>query len=117
MTWGFFLENMIMIPHAFLLELSYTKTQTPKEDQESVLSNTFPGSLLIGGNIINDNRRITVLEKLPNILVTTMNMKLATYNRLLGGDIIYGENVIRLRFDSKTDELTEVFIHHNFKDR
>ena len=37
--------------------------------------------------------------------------------RIIGGDIIYEKNIIRLSFDQKTREMNAVYIHHNFKER
>ena len=46
-----------------------------------------------------------------------MQASLGTNSTIIGGDIIYEQNVIRLSFDSKTKKLKSVFIGHNFKDR
>jgi hypothetical protein len=89
----------------------------PKKDKESELKETFRGQLFIAENLINDKRKIEQLKKMENCTVTASQATLGSYSMLIGGDIFYEKNVIRLSFDSKTSELKEVFIHHNFKDR
>jgi len=88
-----------------------------KIDRENELTETFQGQLFIAENFINDKRRIEDLEKLQNCTVTVSEATLGSYSTVLGGDIIYKENIIRLSFDQRTNALVEVFIHHNFKDR
>jgi hypothetical protein len=88
-----------------------------KEDRQSELTETFKGELYIADNFINDKRTLEQLQKLKNCSVTTSSVSLGSYTSLIGGDIIYLQNIIRLSFDKKTSELKAVFIHHNFKDR
>jgi len=89
----------------------------PQNDRESELTETFKGQLYIAGNYINDNRQIDKLQDLENCSVTVSEATVGSFSTIIGGDILYGENVIRLSFDRKTKELIAVFIHHNFKDR
>lgn len=88
-----------------------------KEDRRDELTGPFKGELYIAGNYINDKRTPGQLQQLKNCRVTTSSISLGSYSSLLGGDIIYMQNIIRLAFDGKTSELKSVFIHHNFKDR
>lgn len=88
-----------------------------KRDKREELSETFAGQLYIADNYINDKRTIEELKHLKNCSVTVTQVSLGYYSKIIGGDIIYGENVIRLAFDSNTTELIAVYIHHNFKDR
>jgi hypothetical protein len=88
-----------------------------KEDRKNELTDTFKGQLYIADNYINEKRTIEQLKQLKNCRVTTSTVSLGSYSYLLGGDIIYEQNMIRLSFDKKTNELTSVFIHHNFKER
>ena len=89
----------------------------PKEDKQSELTETFKGQLFIADNYINDKRTIEQLQQLKNCSVTIDQASLGSYSTIIGGDIIYEQNIIRLSFDRKTKELKSVFIHHNFKDR
>ena len=89
----------------------------PKEDRQKELTETFNGQLIIADNLINDKRQITELQALKNCRVTVDQVVLGSYKAIIGGDIIYQQNIIRLSFDKRTNELTSVFIHHNFKDR
>ena len=89
----------------------------PKEDRQSELTEPFKGQLYIAENYINDKRTLEQLQQLKNCSVTTSSVSLGSYSSLIGGDIIYLQNIIRLSFDRKTSELKSVFIHHNFKDR
>ena len=86
-----------------------------KEDKQSELTEAFKGQLYIADNYINDKRTIDQLKQLKNCSVTIMNASIGSYSTILGGDIIYEQNIIRLSFDIKTTELKAVFIHHNFK--
>jgi hypothetical protein len=88
-----------------------------KEDRQDELTEPFKGELYIGGHYINDKRTPEQLKQLENCSVTLSIARLGSYSSLIGGDIIYMQNIIRLMFDSKTKELKSVFIHHNFKDR
>lgn len=88
-----------------------------KEDRENELTEPFKGELFIADNFINDKRTIEQLQLLKNCSVTRSYVSLGTYSYPIGGDIIYLQSVIRISFDKKTNELTDVFIHHNFKDR
>ncbi len=88
-----------------------------KEDREIKLSEPFVGQLIIADNIMNDKRKVEQLNNLKNCSVTINKVNLGSYSRILGGDLIYQQNVIRLSFYKNTKELTAVFIHHNFKDR
>ncbi|MFD2920199.1 hypothetical protein ACFS6H_10795 [Terrimonas rubra] len=88
-----------------------------KRDKREELSETFAGQLYIADNYINDKRKIEELKHLKNCSVTVDQASLGYYSKIIGGDIIYGENIIRLTFDSNTTELKAVYIHHNFKDR
>lgn len=94
----------------------YRDTDT-KEDKQSELTEPFKGELYIADNYINDKRTLEQLQQLKNCSVTTSTVSLGSYSSLIGGDIIYLQNIIRLSFDRKTNELKTVFIHHNFKDR
>ena len=88
-----------------------------KEDRQSELTEPFKGELYIADNYINDKRTLEQLQQLKNSSVTTSSVSLGSYSSLIGGDIMYLQNIIRLSFDRKTSELKAVFIHHNFKDR
>jgi hypothetical protein len=89
----------------------------PKEDKQSELTETFKGQLFIADNYINEKRTIEQLKQLNYCTVTVSQASLGSYSTIIGGDIIYEQNIIRLLFDRKTKELKSVFIHHNFKDR
>ncbi len=89
----------------------------PKKDKQSQLTDTFKGKLFIADNFINDKRTIQQLQQLKNCSVTISQVSLGAYSTVIGGDLIYQQDVIRLSFDSMTRELTSIFIHHNFKDR
>ncbi len=89
----------------------------PKEDRRKELTEIFKGQLYIADNYINDKRTIEQLRQLKNCSVTTSTVSLGSYSYPLGWDIVYEQNIIRLSFDKKTSGLTDVFIHHNFKDR
>lgn len=88
-----------------------------KADRQSELTEPFKGELYVAGNYINDKRTIDQLHELKNCNVTVSMVSLGSISSLIGGDIIYQQNIIRLSFDRKTNELKAVFIHHNFKDR
>ncbi|MEJ8843999.1 hypothetical protein WG954_16520 [Lacibacter sp. H375] len=88
-----------------------------KEDKQSELTEPFKGQLFIADNYINEKRTIEQLQQLKNCSVTVSQASLGSYSTIIGGDIIYEQNIIRLSFDKKTKELKSVFIHHNFKDR
>jgi hypothetical protein len=88
-----------------------------KADRQDELTGTFKGELYIAGNYINDKRTLGQLQQLKSCRVTTTSVSLGSYSSLIGGDIIYLQNIIRLAFDRKTSELKSVFIHHNFKER
>jgi|CXWL01.1.fsa_nt_gi hypothetical protein len=77
----------------------------------------FSGQLYIGENFINDKRTISELQTLKNCSVTLEEVVWGTYRTIIGGDIIYKQNIIRLSFDPQNKELTSVLIHHNFRDR
>jgi hypothetical protein len=119
--------NRLQLPADFMgYEYSTTKPSVGiklyrdkdrKEDRQSESTEPFAGELFIADNYINDKRTIGQLRQLKNCSVTISTVSSGSYSSLIGGDIIYLENIIRLLFDSKTSELTSVFIHHNFKDR
>jgi hypothetical protein len=88
-----------------------------KEDRQDELTEPFKGDLYIAGNYVNDKRTLEELKQLENCSVAIKIASVGSYSSLIGGDIIYMQNIIRLLFDSKTKELKSVFIHHNFKDR
>lgn len=77
----------------------------------------FTGQLFIAENLINGKRSFSELQKMKNCTLTVDEAVIGSYKRIIGGDIVYKENIIRLSFDNQTNELTEVVIHHNFKDR
>ena len=85
--------------------------------EPDIVTETFKGQLYIAENFINDKRQIEQLQNLNNCSVTVSKASLGSYSTIIGGDIIYQQNVIRISFDRQTKELTDVFIHHNFKDR
>jgi hypothetical protein len=93
------------------------KDTDKKEDRDNDLTELFKGELFIADNYINDKRTIEQLQLLKNCSVTTNYVSLGSYSFPIGGDIIYLRNIIRISFDKKTKELTDVFIHHNFTDR
>lgn len=88
-----------------------------KVDRQAELTETFKGELLIAGNYMNDKRTIVQLQQLKNCAVRVSQATVGSYSSIIGGDIIYEQNIIRLSFDIRTKELISVFIHHNFKDR
>jgi hypothetical protein len=94
----------------------YRETDAKRERKDE-LTETFGGELYIAGNYLNGKRTLAQLKELRNCTVTTSSISFGSYTGLLGGDIVYGENVIRLAFDKQTSELISVFIHHNFKER
>jgi hypothetical protein len=89
----------------------------PKEDRQHVLAEPFKGQLYIADNYMNDKRASKQLQELKNCSVTVTQASIGSYSTIIGGDIVYEQNIIRLSFDSKTSELKSVYIHHNFKDR
>jgi hypothetical protein len=92
----------------------YNDSDRKYDKKNGELTNTFKGILLIGGDTINGLRDIQDLEKMKYCKVTISKVTAGSYTRIIGGDIIYSKNFIRLSFDSKTDQLTYVYIHHNF---
>jgi hypothetical protein len=94
----------------------YSATEK-KEEKQNELTIPFNGSLFIADNYINDKRTIEQLQLLKNCRVEVTYISIGSYSHPLGGDIIYQQNIIRLSFDKNTKELTDVFIHHNFKDQ
>lgn len=89
----------------------------PKKDKEKELTEPFKAELFIADNFINDKRTMEQLQTLKNCTVTRSYVSIGTYTYPVGGDIVYKESIIRISFDKQTNELTDVFIHHNFKDR
>jgi len=89
----------------------------PKEDRQSELTEPFKGELFIADNYINDKRTLEQLNQLKNCSVTMSSVSLGSFSSIIGGDIVYLQNIIRLSFDKKTRQLNAIFIHHNFKDR
>jgi hypothetical protein len=89
----------------------------PKEDKQSELTEPFKGQLYIADNYINDKRTIEQLQQLKNCSVTVDKASLGSYSTVIGGDIIYEQNIIRLSFDKKRNELKSLFVHHNFTER
>ena len=89
----------------------------PKEDKGNGLTKPFKGQLYIADNYINDKRTIEQLGQLKNCTVTVDYASVGSYSSNIGGDIVYQQSVIRIVFDTKTNELKSVFIHHNLKDR
>ncbi len=92
----------------------YTDKQ---QERQSELKDTFKGQLYIAENFMNDKISIEQLKKLNNCSVTVTQLSFGSYSSINGGDIIYEQNMIRLAFDTKTNELKMIFIHHNFKDK
>jgi hypothetical protein len=88
-----------------------------RDDRRNQLTKPFTGELYIADNYINDKRTLEQLNELKNCSVTVTSVSFGSYSQVIGGDIMYQESIIRISFDRLTDELTGVFIHHNFKDR
>ena len=95
----------------------YSNTIDKEEKVHGLPGRAFSGQLYIAENFINDKRQIAELQKLNNCTVTVDEAVIGSYRTIIGGDIIYKQNIIRLTFDRQTKELTSVIIHHNFKDR
>jgi len=95
----------------------YYDTDSKFDKSVSELRKTFNGQLIIAGNVINDKREIRELEQMQNCRVTITKLNAGSYETILGGDIFYGEQTIRLAFDSKTNKLTSVFFHYGFKNQ
>ena len=93
----------------------YNDSDGKYDKKKSELKNTYLGQLIIGGNLITGKREIQELEQMDNCKVTVSKLNFGSISTLIGGDIIYKKNFIRLSFDSKTSQLTNVYIHHNFQ--
>ncbi len=95
-------------------------TNGKDEANYGIPGNLFQGKLFIAGNYLNDKRLVADLQKLENCKVTIEEVSLGAspgIRKIIGGDIVYKENIIRLSFDPSIEQLTTVLIHHNFKDR
>ncbi len=94
----------------------YREVDKSKE-RRTELKKPFKGKLYIAGNYINDKRQIEQLRNLENCSVVIKRLTFRETSAILGGDLVYMDNLIRLSFDNTTEELTAVFIHYNFKDK
>ncbi len=93
----------------------YNDSDGKYDKKYNELTNTYQGQLIIAGNIMNGKRELQELEQMNNCKVTISKLTFGSFSRILGGDLIYTKNLIRLSFDSKTNKLTYVYIHHNFQ--
>ena len=93
----------------------YNDSDGKNDKKNSELTNTYLGQLIIAGNLINGKREIKELEQMNNCKVTVSKLNFGSISRIIGGDINYRKSFIRLSFDSKTSQLTNVYIHHNFQ--
>lgn len=83
-----------------------------KFDREEAWKGVFKGQLYIADNYINDKRTMAQLDGLENCRVTYEQLRMGSYTSILGGDIIYGKNIIRLALDYHTTELNAIYIHY-----
>ncbi|MBX2978728.1 MAG: hypothetical protein KF905_05475 [Flavobacteriales bacterium] len=113
---GIFLRKYDCDTSKFSLGIKLYHDSDRKYDKRSgELTNTFSGELLIADNEIHDKREISELQAMDNVTVTISKLEIGIISSVIGGDIVSVRDFIRLSFDSKTDQLTHVYIHHNFR--
>jgi len=93
------------------------KDSKRREDDLKKLKRNFSGKLYIGDDLLNDKRNFSDLETLKSSIFSISKLTFGSYESILGGDLFYKQNTIRLSFDSQKNKLKSIFIHHNFKER
>lgn len=88
-----------------------------KLEANAATGKLYSGQLFIGENYINNKRHLADLQGLENCKVTVKKAFFGVRNdeRIIEGNIIYQQNIIKLSFDPSTEQLTSVSIHHNFE--
>lgn len=91
----------------------YPYYSNKEEANNGMPGRSFSGQLFIAENLINNKRQVSALQKMKGCTVTVSEVSYGSHKTIIGGELIYQQNIIRLAFDKQTRELTEVFIHHN----
>lgn len=113
---GLFFRKYENKPNRLHLGIKLYEELDPKMDKSrSELKSVFKGELRIGNDYMNDKRTFEQLQNLESSMFNLSTMLFGSYSQILGGELIYKGQQIRISFDKETSKLTTIHIHHNWK--
>ena len=113
---GLFFRKYENKPERLHIGIKLHEELDPKMDKSrSQLKSKFKGELYIGDDYMNDKRTLAQLKNLKSSTFTLSTMMFGSYNQVLGGELIYEGQQIRISFDKETSKLTTLHIHYNLK--
>ncbi|MEP6795790.1 MAG: hypothetical protein ABJB16_15780 [Saprospiraceae bacterium] len=99
----------------FALGLKLTNAIDPKDEVIQKLIKPFAGYLFIVGNDMARYKSVNEIKLLPNVSVSFQESYPDGKKTIVGGEILYQKDIIRLSIDKKTQEITAIYFYHNFK--
>lgn len=99
----------------FALGLKLTDAPDPKDEIIQKLIKPFAGYLFIVGNDMSRYKTAEEIKLLPNVSVSFQESYPDGKRTIVGGEILYQKDIIRLSIDKKTQEITAIYFYHNFK--
>jgi len=113
---GLFFRKYENKPNRLHVGIKLYEELDPKMDKSrSELKFVFKGKLYIGEDYMNDKRTFEQLQNLESSTFNISTMLFGSYSQILGGELIYEGQQIRISFDKETSEMTTLHIHHNLK--
>jgi len=97
--------------------IKFVRDSDRKKDSLKKLKKEFVGKLYIGKDLITPGANHDELNRLKSSSLSIAKLNFGDYESILGGDLLYKQNIIRISFDSEKETLKSIFIHHNFKER
>lgn len=98
----------------FSMGIKLQRNSNGEVDFNNLPTDIFKGELYIGGNYLNDKKTIEQLQQLQNCTLdykqTDLTMQYSPVSIIIG-KLNYLKKSYRLLFDSKTAQLTCIFVH------
>lgn len=79
------------------------------------LDKLFSGYLFMVSNVMTGHKTVDDIKLMKNVAVSFQESYPGGKKTIVGGEILYQKDIIRLGIDKKTQEITSVNFYHNFK--
>ncbi len=102
-------------PSKYSLSIKIANTSDASDEFDGKLVQLFTGYLFIVGNDMTGHKSVEDIKLMKNVAVSLQEGYPGGKKTIVGGEILYQKDIIRLSVDKKTQEITAVNFYHNFK--
>lgn len=101
------------LKYSFSIKLSDASDGSDEFDGK--LDKPFSGYFFLASNVMTGHKTVDDIKQMKNVAVSFQESYPGGKKTIIGGEILYQKDIIRLSVDKKTQEITALHFYHNFK--